>query len=150
MSTAESTRASSAADGYGTTSRGEYADEPPGSGWVAFAGTMLVLLGTLNIIDGIAAISNSSFYTENARFVFSDLNTFGWIILILGTVQVAAAFGIWAKTPGVRWFGVIVASLNAIAQLLWMPAYPFWSLTLFTLDILVIYGLVAYGKRSLA
>jgi hypothetical protein len=84
---------------------------------------MLAMLGTLNVIDGIAAISNSSFYTENARFVFSDLNTFGWIVLVLGSVQVLAAFGIWAKTPGVRWFGVIVASLNAIAQLLWMPAY---------------------------
>jgi hypothetical protein len=116
---------------------------------VAFAGTMLAMLGTLNVIDGIAAISNSSFYTENARFVFSDLNTFGWIVLILGSVQVLAAYGIWAKTPGVRWFGVIVASLNAIAQMLWMPAYPFWSLMLFTLDILVIYGLIAYGKRSL-
>ena len=150
MSTVESTRASSVADANGTTSRGDYAEETPGYGWVAFAGTMLAMLGTLNVIDGIAAISNSSFYTENARFVFSDLNTFGWIVLVLGSVQVLAAFGIWAKTPGVRWFGVIVASLNAIAQMLWMPAYPFWSLTLFTLDILVIYGLVAYGKRSLA
>jgi len=61
-----------------------------------------------------------------------------------------AAFGIWAKTPGVRWVGVTVAALNAIAQLLFIDAYPFWSLALFTIDILVIYGLVAHGKRSLA
>ena len=57
------------------------------------------MVGTLNVIDGIAAISNSTFFTENARYVISDLNTFGWIVLILGSVQVLAAFGIWAKTP---------------------------------------------------
>jgi hypothetical protein len=149
MSTADKTRVTSAPDDYATTSAGEYADDTSGYGWVAFAGTMLAMVGTLNVIDGIAAISNSTFYTENARYVIGDLNTFGWIVLILGSAQVLAAFGIWAKTPGVRWFGVAVAGINAIAQLLFIPAYPFWSLTLFTLDILVIYGLVAHGKRSL-
>jgi len=146
--TRESTRAVS--DGYATTGTRDYADARPGDGWVTFAGTMLLMVGTLNVIDGIAAISNSSFYTENARFVFSNLNTFGWIVLILGSCQALAAFGIWAKTPGVRWVGVTVAALNAIAQLLFIDAYPFWSLALFTIDILVIYGLVAHGKRSLA
>ena len=125
-------------------------EDTSGDGWVVFAGTMLAMVGTLNVIDGIAAISNSTFFTENARYVISDLNTFGWVVLILGSLQVLAAFGIWAKTPGVRWVGVAVASVNAIVQLLFIPAYPFWSLTLFTLDILVIYGLIAHGKRSVA
>ena len=111
---------------------------------------MLAMVGTLNVIDGIAAISKSTFFTENARYIISDLNTFGWVVLILGSLQVLVALGIWAKTPGVRWVGVAVASVNAIAQLLFIPAYPFWSLTLFTLDILVIYGLLAHGKRSVA
>ena len=66
-----------------------------------------------------------------------------------GACQELAAPGIWAKTPGVRWFGVTVAVLNGIAQLLFIPAPPFWSLTLFTIDILVIYWLIAHGKRSL-
>ena len=147
MATADSTRADLSSDSYtGATAR-ESVDDAAGAGWVLFAGTMLAMVGTMNIIDGIAAISNSTFFTQNARFVFSDLNTWGWIVLILGSVQVLAAFGIWAKTPGVRWLGVTVAALNGIAQLLFIPAYPFWSLTLFTLDILVIYGLIAYGKR---
>ena len=107
------------------------------------------MVGTVNVIDGIAAISNSTCYTENARYVFSDLNTFGSIALILGSGQLLAAFGIWAKTPGVRWFGVTVAADDGIAQLLFIPAYPFWSLTLFTVDILMIYSLIACGKRSL-
>ena len=57
------------------------------------------MVGTLNVIDGIAAISNSTFFTENARYVISNLNTFGWIVLILGSCQVLAAFG---PAPPVR------------------------------------------------
>ena len=125
-------------------------EDTSGDGWVVFAGTMLAMVGTLNVINGIAAISNSTFFTEDAKYIISDLNTFGWAVLILGTAQVLAAFGVWAKTPGVRWFGVAVASVNAIVQLMFIPAYPFWSLTLFTLDLLVIYGLVVYGKRAVA
>ncbi len=68
---------------------------------------------------------------------------------MLGAVQLLAAFGIWARTKGVRWFGITVAGLNAIALLLFISSYPFWSLTLFTLDILVIYGLAAYGAKRL-
>ena len=147
MSTADPARA---ADPYaGAPSRG-YGDDDRGEGWVLFAGVMLLMVGVLNVIDGIAAISNSTFFTENAKFVFSGLNTWGWIVLVLGAAQVLAAFGVWAKTPGVRWFGVAVAMCNAIAQLLFIPAYPFWSLALFTVDILVIYGLIAYGKRAAA
>jgi hypothetical protein len=123
-------------------------DDSSGDGWVLFAGVMLLMVGTLNFIDGIAAISNSTFFTDNARYIISGLNTLGWVVLLLGAAQILAAFGVWAKTPGVRWFGVAVAAVNGIAQLLFMPAYPFWSLALFTLDILVIYGLIAHGKRS--
>jgi hypothetical protein len=68
---------------------------------------------------------------------------------VLGAVQLLVAFGIWARTKGVRWFGIAVAGLNAVAQLLFISSYPFWSLTLFTLDILVIYGLAAYGAKRL-
>jgi len=60
----------------------------------------------------------------------------------------AHPLGVWARVGGVRWVGVAIASGNAIIQLLFIPAYPFWSLCLFTLNILVIYGLVARGKRA--
>jgi hypothetical protein len=152
MSTADPMRAGGGvSDSYAGGTTRDYVEETSGDGWVLFAGTMLLMVGTLNVIDGIAAVSNSAFFVDNARFVvFDDLNTWGWIVMILGAAQVLAAFGVWARTPGVRWFGVGVALVNAIAQLLFISAYPFWSLALFTVDILVIYGLIAYGKRVLA
>jgi len=122
-------------------------DAERGDGWVVFAGVMLMMVGVLNVIGGIAAIDNANFYVRDAQFILSDLNTYGWIITILGSVQVLVALGIWARNGFSRWMGVLLAAGNAVTQLLWIPAYPFWSLALFTLDILIIYGLAAYGGR---
>jgi hypothetical protein len=119
-----------------------------GEGWVLFAGVMLMILATLNVIDGIAAVSDSTFFTENAKFVLSTLNTWGWILIVFGVSQGLVALGVWARIGGVRWIGVAIASGNAVLQLLFIQAYPFWALCLFTLDILVIYGLIAHGKRA--
>lgn len=132
------------------SAQGSYADESAGEGWVLFAGVMLAILATLNFIDGVAAVSNSTFFVANAKFVASDLNTWGWVLIGISVVQLVTAFGVWAKTTAVRWVGVAIASVNAIIQLMFMPAYPFWSLCVFALDILVIYGLVAHGARRSA
>jgi hypothetical protein len=127
--------------GYGTY------EESPGYGWVLFAGTMLLMLSVLNGIDGIAAVSNSKFFAPNATYILSDLNTWGWVLIVIATVQGLTGIGVWMQVSGVRWLGVAIAAANAIVQLVFMPAYPFWSLALFTLDILVIYGLIAHGSR---
>jgi len=119
----------------------------PGEGWVLFAGTMLALLGGMNLIYGIAAVSNSSFFVSDARFVFSSLNTWGWVMIVISLVQLVAAFGVWMRWKGIRWIGVAIGAVNAIVQMLAMPAYPFWALCFFALDILVIYGLVVHGGR---
>ncbi len=124
-----------------------YRDEPEGGGWITFAGVMLIVVAILNIIDGIAAISRSKFFIANAQYVISDLRTWGWIILVIGVLQLLVGLGIWAGNQLARWAGVAVVSLNMIAQLLFIPAYPFWSLAIFTIDVLIIYGLVAYGGR---
>jgi hypothetical protein len=127
-----------------------YYDDSPGYGWVLFAGTMLLMLATLNLIDGIAAVSNSKFFTHNATYVISNLNTYGWVLIITAIVQALVGLGVWMQVKSIRWFGVAIAAVNAIVQLVFIPAYPFWSLTLFTLDILVIYGLVVHGARRRA
>ncbi len=116
-----------------------------GYGWVVFAGTMLMLVGILNVIYGIAAIDNSKFFVNGAKYVISDLNTWGWVVLITGALQVLAALGVWARNTVATWAGVAFAGLNAIGVLLMLPAYPFLSLSLFAVDLLVIYGLAVHG-----
>jgi uncharacterized membrane protein (DUF2068 family) len=96
----------------------------------------------VNVIYGIAAIDNSTFFVQDARYVvFHDLNTWGWLLLVFGAVQVIAAFGIWSRTTWGRWIGLITASGNAVLQLLFLPSFPLAALALFSIDLLVIYGL---------
>jgi hypothetical protein len=127
-----------------------YEGEDRGLGWIMFAGTMLAMLGALNFIEGIAAIGNSHFFVGNAHYVFGDLKTWGWVVLLLGVAQGLTGVGILVKNQLARWVGVGFAVLNAIAQLLFIPAYPFWSLALFAVDVVVVYGLIASGGRSSA
>jgi uncharacterized membrane protein (DUF2068 family) len=146
---------STSAEPRGTSARlsgqpGAPIDDGRGYGWVLFAGTMLAIVGTLNFVYGIAAISNSKFYVQDAKFIISNLNTWGWFLVIVGAVQVVSAVGIWAQASGARWVGIISAGVNAIVQMLAISGYPLLSLALFAIDILVIYGLVAHGRRSTA
>ena len=119
-----------------------------GEGWVSFAGIMIAIVGVLNFIYGIAAISNSHFYVRDATYIISDLNTWGWVLMITGIIQFCAAIAIFGHIEWGRWIGILTASVNAIIQLIFIPAYPFGSLALFALDILIIYGLIAYGGRQ--
>jgi hypothetical protein len=137
--TPEATRGSS---GYE-----DYADVDRGYGWVSFASVLVLMLGTLNVIEGLATIGNSKFFVNGQHYIFADLKTWGWIVLCLGVVQLAVGLGVFVKNQLARWAGVVVLAANAIAQMLMIPSYPFWSLALFTLNILAIYGLVAYGSR---
>jgi hypothetical protein len=120
-----------------------------GEGWVLFAGIMIMLVGFLNIVYGIAAIDGSSFFTDEGRYViFTDLNTWGWILLIVGILQLIAAFSIWSRNVYGRIIGVATASVSAVAILFTVNAYPFAAFMVFIIDLLVIYGLVVYGGRD--
>ena len=124
-----------------------YADEDKGFGWLLFAATMLGLAGVLSVIDGIVALSRSRFFVANATYTFSNLRTWGWIMLILGVLLILAAASVLSGSGFARWFGIAAAGLNAIA-LFGSPtaaAYPFWALIIFALDVLVIYALATYG-----
>ena len=124
------------------------ADEDHRSGWVTFAGVLLLLVGTLNTIEGIAAIGKAHFFVGNTNYIAGDLKTWGWIVLFIGIAEILVGLGIFAKSQFARWTGVGVLGLNAIAQLMFIPAYPFWSLSIFAINILAIYGLVAYGAHT--
>ena len=125
-----------------------YSDAPAGGGWMLFSGVLLALIATLNVIEGIAAISNSTFFVQDAKFVVSGLNTWGWALLVIGVTQGLTALGIFGRLQFARWLGVALVTLNAMVQVLLLPAYPLWGMTMFALDLLVIYGLVAHGSRT--
>jgi len=122
---------------------------PAGAGWVTFAGVMLGLTGLWNLFDGIAAISSAHVLLSNANFVFSDLSTWGWIVLILGIIQMFAALALFRGSEFARWFGIASASVNALGQLAFVPAYPVWGLAMFAVDILIIYALAVYAGSRL-
>ena len=120
------------------------------SGWVTFAGVMLFIAGVLNIIYGIAAIGDSSFFVQDQKYILSNLNTWGWVTLVLGLVELGAAFSLWSGNLYGRVIAIFAASLGAIAALLAIPAYPFWSLAIFALDLWIVYGLAVYGEEDSA
>ncbi|HET6546882.1 MAG TPA: DUF2127 domain-containing protein [Solirubrobacter sp.] len=129
------------------------ADDPtyhvdPGRGWLLFAGIMLGVVGFLNVVYGIAAIGDSRFYVRGVEYVIGDLNTWGWILTVVGALQLAAAFGVWRQTEWGRWLGITLAGGNAIIQMLMIPAHPLWSVMVFAVDIIIIFGLASFGGRD--
>ena len=124
------------------------ASQGEGYWMIVFAVALLVTVGFFNLIDGIAAIANSHIFIANAHYVVGDLRFWGWIVLILGALQIIAAIAILAGSQAARWFAVVVIGLNAIGQMFFIPAYPFWSLLIIAVDIVALWGLCAYGSRE--
>ena len=122
--------------------------EVKGLGRAIFAAVYLMIAAVLNVIYGIAAISNSHFFTRNTHYVFADLKTWGWVTLILGVLEGLASLSLFAGGGFGRWFAIIAASLAAIAALLEIPAYPFWAIAMFALSLWIIHGLVVFGATK--
>jgi hypothetical protein len=117
-----------------------------GAGRAVFAAILLVIAGTLNIIYGIGAVSDANFYSNNTQYVFSSLHTWGWITIILGVIQLTGGFSLMSGNVYGRVIGITAASLGAIGALLSVGgAYPFWSLGIFALCVIVLHGIVVYG-----
>lgn len=118
-----------------------------GLGRAVFVAVLLMIAGTLNIIYGIAAVSDAQFFTNATQYVFSGLHTWGWITVILGVIQVTAGFSLFAGGSFGRIIGIIAASLGAIGALLSVGgAFPFWSLAIFAICIICLHGLLVYGE----
>lgn len=122
-------------------------DQAMTDGWLYYSIVLLAIAGFLNGIGGIAAIGDSQFFTKDSHYVWGSLNTYGWVILVLGVAQLLIALGIYSRNQAARWLGVLALSINAIAMLMMLPAYPLWALAIFALDLIAIYGLIAHGQR---
>jgi hypothetical protein len=118
-----------------------------GTGRVVFAATMLLLVGTINIIYGIGALDGANVFVNDQRYVLTDLNTLGWVLIVLGVIQLAGGFSLMAGNTYGRVIGIIAGSLGAIGALLSIGGnYPWWSLAVFFLCVYVVYGIIVYGQ----
>jgi hypothetical protein len=125
-------------------------DDAHGQGLVTLAGVMLMIAASRTRFMGSPRLTRRTSSSPTRRYVSGDLSTWGWFLVALGVVQCFAAFAIWRGAAWGRWFGVACASANVILLMLWIPAYPVFAMTILAFDIIVIYGLLAYGGRRRA
>jgi hypothetical protein len=130
------------------TGESGYQEERHGRGFMAFASILLFVIGFFNVIYGVAAVGGSNVFVADAHYVIGDLRTWGWITVALGILQLLAAFGVLAGNQLARWLAVAVIGLNAIDQMLSLPGYPLWSITIIAMDVVALYGLCVYGSRQ--
>jgi hypothetical protein len=122
-----------------------------GAGRAVFAAVLLLIAGTLNIIYGIGALDDANIFTDDRRYVFTNLNTMGWILIVLGIIQLTGGFSLMAGNAFGRVIGVIGGSLGAIAALLSIGgAYPWWSLGIFFLCVWIVHGILVLGEDERA
>jgi hypothetical protein len=123
-------------------------DVDPGRGYILFAGTMLALVGCINMLYGIAAIADSNFYVGGIKYVFGDLHLWGWVLTIAGAAQIAASFGVFMETEWGRWLGIAAASVNILVEFVAISSHPFVSIIALFVDVTIIWGLLTYGGRD--
>jgi hypothetical protein len=124
-----------------------------GAGRATFAAVLLLIAGTLNIIYGIGALSNANIFANGTRYIFTNLNAMGWVLLILGAVQLTGGFSLLAGNAYGRVIGIIGAGFGAITALLSVSGpNPWWSLAVFALCVWILYGILVLGRdeRALA
>jgi hypothetical protein len=103
--------------------------------WITFAGMILGLVAVMNLIYGIAAIGDSTFFVGDTKFVLSNLDFWGWILILVAIVQGSAAIGVFARTQVACWAGVAITFVAI-------------SIMAFFVDVIVIWGLLMYGGRD--
>lgn len=118
-----------------------------GAGRVLFAAILLVVVGTLNIIYGIGALDDANYFVDDTRFVLDNLNTLGWVLIILGVIQLTGGFSLMAGNTYGRVIGIVGGSLGAIGALLSIgEGNPWWSLAVFALCIYIVHGIIVFGE----
>lgn len=119
------------------------------TGWIAFAGIMMVLAGVFQGIFGLVALFQHTYYlvASSGLLLLTSYTSWGWIHLILGVVLVLAGMSLFTGSAFGRTVAVLLAVLSAIANLAFLPAYPIWSVIVIGIDILIIYAVTAHGRE---
>jgi hypothetical protein len=122
-----------------------------GAGRATFAAVLLLIAGTLNIIYGIGALDSANIFVNDTRYIFSNLNTMGWVLIVLGLIQLTGGLSLLAGNTYGRVIGLVGAGLGAIGALLSVGGSdPWWSLAIFALCVYIIQGLLVLGDDERA
>jgi hypothetical protein len=122
-----------------------------GTGRATFAAILLLIAGTLNIIYGIGALDSANIFVNDTRYIFTDLNTMGWVLIVLGLIQLTGGFSLMAGNTYGRVIGIIGGTLGAIGALLSIGGQnPWWSLAVFFLCVWIVYGIMVLGDDESA
>jgi hypothetical protein len=116
------------------------------TGWVGFASIMLTIIGAINFFEGLIAVIRDNYYAIHGdQLIVFDTTKWGWLMMIFGVLLFLVGLGLASKQGWARWTAVILIIINLIAQLSWLgnTGYPLWTLTVITLEIVVIYALTA-------
>jgi len=114
------------------------------NGWQFFVATLLIVIGAINVIQGAVALFSPDFYVASGTdMLFLEYGSWGVLLGLWGAVLVLAGLAVLSRSTWARVFGIVLASLNALAQLAFVVAMPLWSMVAIAVDILVIYGLTA-------
>ncbi|HEX6148252.1 DUF7144 family membrane protein [Nocardioides sp.] len=117
------------------------------TGFITFAGVMMIMTGAFQALVGLVAIAQDDFYVTTPNYIFEfDPTTWGWIHVILGIVVVAGGFGVLAGQTWGRVVGIVLALGSALTNFAFIPYYPFWSMLIIALDVFVIWALAAHGR----
>ena len=118
-----------------------------GAGRATFAAVLLLIAGTLNIIYGIGALDSANIFANDTRYIFTNLNTMGWVLIVLGVIQLTGGFSLMAGNTYGRVIGITGASLGAIGAILSIGAgYPWWNLAVFALCVYIVHGIILFGE----
>jgi hypothetical protein len=124
--------------------------EERGSGWIAFAGIMLIIAGALDVVNGLWALDHKNTSPIASQLMYTNLKTWGWIMLLWGIVVLLAGIVVFARSQFGRWIGIIAAAIAMIVNMTWIVAYPLAAFTEILLAALVLYALIVYGGRDSA
>jgi len=118
-------------------------------GWVAFAGVLLLFLGVLHVVQGLVALLDREFFVVRSSSLVLDLGytAWGWVHLLAGAVVLAAGYGVFAGQVWARAIGVTVALVSALMSMVFLSAYPVWSLLAIALDVVLIWALTVHGAE---
>jgi hypothetical protein len=126
-----------------------YEDPSGWAGWVVFGGVMLILIGIFHVVQGIVALVNDDYYlvTKDGLVLNLDFTSWGWTHLVLGVLLGLVGVGLMAGNTAARVAGVALAGLSAVVNLVFMAAYPAWSVMVIALDVIVIFSIVVHGRE---